>query len=146
MQALTPDERRGALVLALLLALGAAHDLWRARFPDPAPPVTPSDPASVRVLEVADSTAVRSERREPSRPGRPLDLNRAGVAELEALPGIGPVLARRITEHRAAHGPFRSPEELRAVRGVGPRLMARLAGQVTAGPDSARRDPRNPGP
>ncbi|HEV2105361.1 MAG TPA: helix-hairpin-helix domain-containing protein [Candidatus Eisenbacteria bacterium] len=49
------------------------------------------------------------------------------------MPGIGPVLARRIVEHRREHGPFRSPEELRAVRGIGPKLYARLRPYLLAG-------------
>ena len=61
----------------------------------------------------------------------PLDLNRASVAELDGLPGIGPVLARRIVEHRREHGRFRRVDELRGVRGVGPRLIARLKPRVT---------------
>jgi competence protein ComEA len=139
MQALTPDERRGALVLALLLALGAAHDLFRAHVPDLAPPVRTPGPAGAGPSPPrADSAAGGAPDAGSAKAGRALDLNRAGVAELETLPGIGPVLARRIADHRAAHGPFRSVDELRAVRGVGPRLMARLAGRVRAGPDSAR--------
>jgi competence protein ComEA len=55
-----------------------------------------------------------------------LDLNTATAAELDALPGIGPVLAARIVEHRRLHGAFRSVEELRSVPGIGPRLLARL--------------------
>ena len=66
-----------------------------------------------------------------------IDLNRAGVAELDALPGIGPVLARRIVEFRRQHGAFRRVEELRAVRGVGPRLLERLRPRVTAGPPAS---------
>ena len=40
MPAWTPAERRGALLVALLLSLGAARDLWRATHPrmTPAPP------------------------------------------------------------------------------------------------------------
>jgi competence ComEA-like helix-hairpin-helix protein len=58
--------------------------------------------------------------------GLPVDVNRAGAAELATLPGIGPMLARRLLAHRRRHGPFRRPEDLRAVRGIGPRLLARL--------------------
>ena len=60
-------------------------------------------------------------------------MNRAGASELDALPGIGPVLARRIVEYRRQHGPFRSVEELRAVRGLGPRLLERLRPRVSVG-------------
>lgn len=65
--------------------------------------------------------------------GARLDLNRASAEELEALPGIGAVLARRIVEWRSQHGPFRSPEELERVPGVGPSLRARLAPLLRVG-------------
>lgn len=56
-----------------------------------------------------------------------LDLNRATTVELETLPGIGPVLAQRIVEHREAHGPFTSTGALRDVPGIGERSFQRLA-------------------
>lgn len=56
-----------------------------------------------------------------------LDLNRATAAELETLPGIGPVLAQRIVEHREANGPFASTGALRDVPGIGERSFQRLA-------------------
>lgn len=61
----------------------------------------------------------------------PISLNRAGVAELVALPGIGPQLARRIVEYREAHGPFTSVDELQNVPGIGPAKLAELRGRVT---------------
>jgi competence protein ComEA len=48
------------------------------------------------------------------------DLNRADRVELEQVPGIGPSLAKAIEDHRAKKGPFKSVEELRQVKGVGP--------------------------
>lgn len=48
-----------------------------------------------------------------------IDINRATALELEALPGIGPKLARQIVEDRTANGPFRSPEDLLRVKGIG---------------------------
>lgn len=59
-------------------------------------------------------------------PRGPLDPNTASAAELEALPGIGPVLARRIVEHRRAHGRFERLEDLLEVQGIGPRMLERL--------------------
>ena len=53
--------------------------------------------------------------------GVKLDVNSASAAELEALPGIGPTIARRIVADR----PYRSVAELRRVSGIG---VARLAG------------------
>ncbi len=63
--------------------------------------------------------------------GGRVDLNRATVADLEALPGIGPVLAARIVEHREQHGAFASVEDLQRVRGVGPSLLGDLRELVT---------------
>jgi competence protein ComEA len=64
-------------------------------------------------------------------PGALLDLNTATVADLDALPGIGPVLAQRIVDHRTASGPFTSVDQLDDVSGIGPAIFAELAERVT---------------
>ncbi|MFJ5139641.1 helix-hairpin-helix domain-containing protein [Streptomyces sp. NPDC088707] len=58
--------------------------------------------------------------------GAPLSLNTATVEQLDTLPGVGPVLARHIVDHRAEHGGFRSVGELREVNGIGERRFAEL--------------------
>ncbi len=55
-----------------------------------------------------------------------VNVNTATAAELERLPGVGPVLARRIVEFRAARGLFRRLEDLQEVEGIGPKLYRRL--------------------
>jgi competence protein ComEA len=50
-------------------------------------------------------------------------INVANEAELQALHGVGPVLARRIVEHRQRNGPFRGPADLDRVSGVGPSML-----------------------
>ncbi|HIE09936.1 MAG TPA: ComEA family DNA-binding protein [Armatimonadetes bacterium] len=55
-----------------------------------------------------------------------VNVNTASERELEALPGIGPVLARRIVEHRKEQGPFKGPEDLLAVKGIGPKKLERI--------------------
>ncbi|MDR7556236.1 MAG: ComEA family DNA-binding protein [Armatimonadota bacterium] len=57
---------------------------------------------------------------------KPVNVNTAAADELERLPGVGPVLARRIVQDRAARGPFRRVEDLERVRGIGPGLVRRL--------------------
>ncbi|MGW7440615.1 helix-hairpin-helix domain-containing protein [Streptomyces sp. NPDC054849] len=49
----------------------------------------------------------------------PLSLGSATVAQLDGLPGVGPVLAQHIVDFRTARGGFRSVEELRQVNGIG---------------------------
>jgi len=74
-------------------------------FPAGAPASSPSDPA-------------------------PVAVNQADSAELVTLPGIGPRLANAIVEERRRNGPFRSPDDLRRVRGIGPALVTRLTGRI----------------
>jgi competence protein ComEA len=62
-----------------------------------------------------------------------LDLNSATPADLETLPGVGAALAGRIDAYRAAHGPFRSVDDLRQVPGFGVKLVAALRPLVTVG-------------
>jgi competence protein ComEA len=64
----------------------------------------------------------------PTAPGQGarVDLNTATVAQLDALPGIGPVLAARIASWRTAHGRFTRAEELGEVAGIGEKLLAQL--------------------
>lgn len=55
-----------------------------------------------------------------------LDLNRAGAADLEQLPGVGPVLAQRIVDHREQIGRFAAVEDLLGVSGIGQRTLESL--------------------
>jgi competence protein ComEA len=61
----------------------------------------------------------------------PVDLNTATVEQLDALPGLGPVLAQRVIEYRSSRGRFDSIEELREVTGIGERKFADLRDRVT---------------
>jgi competence protein ComEA len=63
----------------------------------------------------------------PTSPGSGLlPLNSASAAELEALPGIGPVLATNIVAYREAHGPFARIEDLLRVPGIGPAKLEQI--------------------
>ncbi len=66
-----------------------------------------------------------------------LDINRASVAELMELPGIGPALAERIVRYRFLHGPFRSVEELLEIPGIGPQILEGLRQRVRVCPPTA---------
>ncbi|AJE85685.1 DNA-binding protein [Streptomyces albus] len=58
--------------------------------------------------------------------GTPVPLNMATVEQLDALPGVGPVLAQHIIDYRTQHGGFRSVDELRQVKGIGDGRFADL--------------------
>jgi competence protein ComEA len=57
----------------------------------------------------------------------PVNLNSATVDQLDALPGIGPVLAQRIVDWRSANGGFRSVDDLNEVSGIGDSIFAELS-------------------
>lgn len=63
--------------------------------------------------------------------GGPVNVNTAGQAALETLPGVGPALAGRIIAWREEHGAFTSVEELIDVSGIGPKVLDGLRDQVT---------------
>jgi len=84
------------------------------------PPPAPAVPAG-------DGSAVPG-----GQSGGPLDLNAATVEQLDALPGVGPVLAQRIVDYRAAHGGrFESVDQLRDVDGIGDSKFGELRDKVT---------------
>jgi competence protein ComEA len=61
-----------------------------------------------------------------------IDLNTASVGELEALPGVGPVLAERIVAFRNRHGPFATVEDLLDVPGIGEAKLTQMREAIAA--------------
>jgi DNA uptake protein ComE-like DNA-binding protein len=66
----------------------------------------------------------------PEPPDDRIDLNAADAADLQRLPGIGPVGARRIVEERQAARPYRSVGDLVRVAGFGPSRVRGLSSRV----------------
>ena len=64
-------------------------------------------------------------------PGGKVNLNTATLAQLDALPGVGPVLAQRILTHRDQQGGFRAVGDLRQVDGIGDARYEQLKDLVT---------------
>nr|BFE75887.1 hypothetical protein GCM10020092_091880 [Actinoplanes digitatis] len=60
-----------------------------------------------------------------------MNLNTATLADLDGLPGVGPVLAQRILEARDAQGGFRAVTDLRKVEGIGTARFEQLKDLVT---------------
>jgi len=126
----TANERKALWFLALVATSGTAVRLWR----EPRPSNAATAPAALdRQLHRVDS--VRSVHR-PAAPARaptqPIDLDRAGLAEIDALPGMSRTVAERIVADRDSLGPFGSLDALCwRVRGVGPGTVKRLRPLVT---------------
>jgi competence protein ComEA len=71
--------------------------------------------------------------------GGTVNVNTATVQELQLLPRVGPALAQRILEFREKNGPFKSPEELMRVKGIGEKSFALLKPYVTtSGPTTLK--------
>jgi DNA uptake protein ComE-like DNA-binding protein len=82
-------------------------------------------PATIGVAEEGRSKA----RREAGARGgdRPINVNRATEAELEAMPGVGPVIARRVIAGR----PYRSVDDFDRVKGIGKKRLEEIRPLVT---------------
>jgi competence protein ComEA len=65
--------------------------------------------------------------------GGPININTASVAELEALPGIGPTLAQCVVDYREAQGPFAAIEDIMNVQGIGEGLFNEIRDLITVG-------------
>jgi len=84
-------------------------------------------------VESADVTVVNSQVvpvHKVKRKTGPININRATAGELDALPGIGPVLASRIIDYRKTNGPFLSVDELQKVSGIGSAKFAQFKSKV----------------
>jgi len=114
---LSKFDRHAALFLGVLALIALGVLAWQQR----RIPLRIEQPTPA---QAADWDAVLAEARQ-------IDVNTATVAELERLPGIGPSLARRISDDREARGPFQRPEELQRVKGIGPKTYETLKDYVT---------------
>jgi competence protein ComEA len=106
-----PHAALGLIVAGLALAALAAQRV--------VPPVGP--PIAVFAPVYAPRSQLRA-----LRDGQRLDLNRASADELALIPGIGPKLAERIVAERRRRNGFSDLAQLRAVRGVGPKVWLRI--------------------
>ncbi|MGB9754007.1 MAG: DNA-binding protein [Roseiflexus castenholzii] len=126
----------GARVKDLVLAAGGLSDDADIERINLAAPI--ADGQHVRVPWIGDGAtmAVTAPAESPAsgESSGLIDLNRATAAELDALPGIGNVLANRIVEWREREGPFQSVDDLGKVEGIGPALLAKLKPLVTVAP------------
>jgi competence protein ComEA len=128
--------RAAVLLLALLLTGAAVRAVLERGTPPGAVgyrPATDTRPA----MDSLAARAARLAR--PLRAGETIDVDRATAEDLTRLPRVGPALAQRIVADRDAHGGFGNLAELDRVPGIGPVLLEGLRRHVTfSGPPNPR--------
>ena len=60
-----------------------------------------------------------------------VNINTASVQELKGLPGIGQTKAEAIVQYREANGPFKSPDDLTKVKGIGSKMLDKIKDEIT---------------
>lgn len=60
-----------------------------------------------------------------------VNINTAGVSELDTLPGIGPAYANAIINYRTANGPFVRIDDIVKIKGIGPKTFEKLKSRIT---------------
>lgn len=110
------DQAVAASLLALALLAIAAHWSWQAAH-------------SRRLLEI--------DRVEPDVAEFQVDINSADWPEVALMPGVGEVLAKRIVTDRETHGPFQDHQDLRRVRGIGPKTLDGMRPYLVPMPETA---------
>ena len=143
----TANEKKALWFLAIVAVSGSGVRLWRATLPDAG---ATDSAALARQIGRVDSVRALPRKRgamrapasddtlrtatEPARQSREsvlVDLDQASVDQIEALPGVGPSLAKRILANRDSNGAFGEFDGLCAVKGIGPALAAKLRPLVT---------------
>ncbi|MFI5715987.1 ComEA family DNA-binding protein [Nocardia sp. NPDC051750] len=124
--------RNGADLAGLNLAQRLADgDQVRVGAGDPALPPAGSATVSGGTATGGTPGSASSAASAPAAAGTPVDLNTATEADLDALPGVGPVTAKAIIAWRETNGRFTAIEQLSEVDGIGPARLARLRELVT---------------
>ena len=125
-QTLALLERRGIPLLRTdldgTIEIASDGERWQVVSPRHAPRGPP-----VTGKEARSSARQSKANRGRESPGRVVNVNTATQAELESLPGVGPVIARRIIEGR----PYRSVDELNRVKGIGKKRLEEIRPVVT---------------
>lgn len=116
----------GALFAGITLGFFLGRNLTRGD-------VMISLPESMYTEPTQASTAASVETTGAEEVSFPLDINQADSETLQALPGIGEVLAGRIIAYRDENGPFSSPDQLMNVEGIGEKRLEAILDYITIG-------------
>jgi comEA protein len=77
------------------------------------------------------STPLAAGRKKP--PAQPVNINTANSEQLQQVPGIGPATADKILQMRKSYGPFKSVDDLLAIRGLGAKRLEKMRKYLTVG-------------
>lgn len=118
----TPQEIKALIFLLVVLIIGGGITLYKRNHPNFAREL---------ILESTEKKDKSPIQKEPLYSKKPeiedkININQATVKELELLPGIGPVLAKRILSLRESKGGFNEVEELLEVNGIGARKLEEI--------------------
>lgn len=115
-------------ILLLTLFGGFAYQYWKITKPLP----EVDTHLQAQFQRIADSlNAVQATRPEkPDQVITPVHINTATKAELQRLPGVGPVLAARILSFRAQRGRIAGAADLLKVKGIGKKTLEKLTGLI----------------
>ena len=86
---------------------------------------------SILVLVLLFSQSLLAAKKKP--PERPVNLNTANSEQLQQVPGIGPATAGKILQMRRTYGPFKSVDDLLAIRGLGAKRLEKMRKYLTVG-------------
>lgn len=131
---------RSLVMKGAMLGIAAVVLFW-VGWPMPDRPMRAAPGMTIQGSLEASRSDATSRIRQPDKSAEPLepsggdlallDINRATREELRSLPGIGPVLSKRILERRTATGAFHAVDELLDVRGIGYGRLKRIRPYVT---------------
>lgn len=108
--------KRQKIAVAVVFVLALCSVLLCVIHSHRAIPTQPAEKAADFVFKVSQEQSF----------GVKLNINQATMEELDALPGVGPVLAERIVIYRIIHGGFYDVGELREVEGIGDKMLQDL--------------------
>jgi len=134
----TPQEKRAIIFLVVILLVGVGVLSYKKYNPDFAPEILANDFQSTKYknasstvsISPADSAAITKNQDLAPQVSK-FNLNTASLEDLEMLPRIGPVLAKRIVDYRSHKGGFGTIEEIMKVKGIGKKTFALIKDYLT---------------